>query len=490
MRKELIKLTKHALIYGVGIVISKAVSFIMLPVYTNYLSPADYGTIELLSMTIDIISMIAGLGVASTVFKFYSEYESPGDKKEIISSAALITAGIALLTAASGAAFSREFSRLVFDSAGNAPLFRWFFAIYFLQSICIAPMLYIRALQFSKLFVLINLIKLLMQLSLNIYFVVLLKWGVAGVIYSTFTAELVLGVYLSYYMFRRVGFRFSLAKSKQMVKFGYPFIFVYMSSFTLTFSDRYFLNAYSNLETVGIYSLAYKFGFILGLFSVVPFMQVWETQRFDIVKQRDAQAIFSKVFLYFNITVISVSLTISIFTRDMLRIMSNPAYHEAYRIVPIIIVAYAIQAWTYHCNLGIYLKGESKYMAAASIASALLVTVLNLLLIPAYGAYGAAWATVGAFSMRFILIYAISQRSYRINYAWDKNLLLVALAMVVYAISRMLFLSQVAASLAANTCLLILFLAIIYAFLLEKRERSAIRGFIRNPLSIANAPRT
>ncbi|MBI5180240.1 MAG: oligosaccharide flippase family protein [Nitrospirae bacterium] len=485
MRQEILQLSKHTMIYGVASIIGRAVSFIMLPVYTRYLTPADYGVLELLSMTIDIIAMIAGIGITSTVFKYYSEYENIEEKNDVISTAIIMLIILSSITATLGFIFSNKLSQLVFGQIDNANYFMLFFIIYFLQSVNIIPLMFIRAMQNSKLFISISLIKLFMAVFFNICFLVLLKMGVTGILYSTLLADFIVGLYLVIHTFRRIGFRFSIYKSKKMVKFGYPFIFASLSSFVITYSDRYFLNVYSTLTIVGVYSLAYKFGFLMGYLTVGPFLQIWETQRFEIAKQDSALPIFKKVFLYLNILIISLSLIISLFVKDILTIMSAPSYHEAYKIVPIIIVAYILQAWTFYCNLGIYIKGRSKYMAIAYIISAISVTIFNFIFIPKYGAYGAAWATVAAFFILFFLTNIFSQRFFYIDYGWSKQLQMFILAVLIYLLSAAVEIQQIVISIGKNTILLLLFGILIYRFFLNEYEKSIIMQLIRNPMSIA-----
>ena len=325
MKTEIIKLAKHSLIYGFGIFIGKAASFIMLPVYTRYLTPADYGTIELLITTVDIVAMIAGVGLAATIFKYYSEYESEYDKKEVISTAVIMKLILAFIATTFGIILSPQISQIIFHRADNAFYFRLVFAILLLQQgVILIPLMFIRAIQNSKLFVVINAVKLILQVALNVYFLVVLEMGILGVLISTVIAEFVVGFYLFAYIFKKVGFQFSIEKCKKMTRFGYPFMFVSLSGFILTYSDRYFLNAFGDLETVGIYALGYKFGFLMFYLAVTPFMQIWQPERFEIAKQDDALRIFKKVFLYFSIVIVSLSLLISIFVKDLLILRSEP----------------------------------------------------------------------------------------------------------------------------------------------------------------------
>lgn len=484
MKKEITSLGKNTIIYGAGILISRAVSFIMLPIYTSYLTPADYGVLELLSMTLDIIAFIAGCGIVSTVFKYYYEYENIEDKNELISTSNGMIFFITLLTAVMGFLLSENLSMIVFRKTDNTIYFQIIFINYFLQSISIVPLMYVRAIQEAKLFISINVIKLILQVSLNIIFLINLRMGVKGILYSVLLSQLLISSYLFIYMIPKVGLRISFSKGKRMIKFGYPFIFTSLSSFVITYSDRYFLNAYGTLATVGIYSLAYKFGFLHAYLAVGPFIQVWDPQRFGIAKQEDALAIFKKVFLYFNVVVISLALFISLFAKDIITIMSDSAFHDASRIVPIIIVAYVLQAWTYFCDIGLYLKERSNYMAYAYLISAISVIALNFLLIPRYGPYGAAWATVGAFLVRFIILYVFSQKSFRIDYDWGKHMQLIIFTVIIYILSVTIETPQVTMSLVKNSIAMLIFGIISYT-LLDKYEKSVVMQLIKNPRSIA-----
>src|SRR6476469_2204242 len=106
MSKTLQSLGGQTLVYTLGIIIGKVASFIMLPVYTRYLTPADYGILELLSMTIEVIGMITGIGLVTGVFKFYCAEDDRLEKNTIMSTAALGVLALAVLTAVLGFTFA------------------------------------------------------------------------------------------------------------------------------------------------------------------------------------------------------------------------------------------------------------------------------------------------------------------------------------------------------------------------------------------------
>ena len=126
-----------------------------------------------------------------------------------------------------------------------------------------------------------------------------------------------------------------------------------MAAFISTYADRYFLQATGDTAAVGLYSLAYTFGFMLMVLGHVPFMQVWESKRFEIAKLDDRDAYLAKGFVYMNLLLITVAVGIALFVGDLLRIMAAPAFFSAAQVVPLILIAYVFQAWTNALDIGI-----------------------------------------------------------------------------------------------------------------------------------------
>lgn len=485
MKSELKNLGKHTIIYGAGILLGRIVSFIMLPIYTRYLTPADYGVLELLTITTDVISMIVGIGLTSTVMRFYSKYDSQEEKNKVVSTALVMMFVPSLLINFICILLSDKFSTLVFGTADYTRYFQLSFIMLFLQAGVEIPMIFIRLKQDSTLFVVINFLKLILQLSLNIYFVVILKIGLAGILYSSLISSIVMTSFLTFYIIRWIGFAFSFPRCIEMLRFGYPLIFWSLGSFILTFSDRYFLNIYSDLRTVGIYSLAYKFGFLLATL-VGPFSLIWEPKRFEIAKQHDGFLIYKKVFMYLNIVLLMISLMISVFIKDILTLMTDPSYWEAYRLVPIILIAYIFQTWTAFCNIGLFIREKTSMYGLSAAISVVIVTLANVLLIPSFGAYGAAWATVIAFGIRFIVVLWYAQKEYYVDFGWVRNLQLMAVFMFMVVVRFIWPTPSTIYSILLSLGFSLLFGIVVYKFFIEDFERDYLKQLIQKPRSIIN----
>jgi O-antigen/teichoic acid export membrane protein len=330
----------------------------------------------------------------------------------------------------------------------------------------------------------VNAGKLVVMLSLNILFVVYLRMGIAGVITSGIIASAAVAIVLTGYLVRRVGVGFDIATLREMATFGIPLVPWWVGNFVLVYSDRYFLNYYTNTSTVGIYSLAYKFAFLLSALAFSPFDTIWSSQRFEIAKRPDAPELYARVFLYMNVILGGIGLMLSLFVRDFLSIMSAPAFLPAYRLVPLLIAAQVLFTWAGYWSLGIYLSGRTKSMATGSVVLVPLTIILNYVLIPRYGIYGAAWATIIAYLARFLWIYYFGQRYYPIEYRWTDMAKLYGILGAVVALAFAYHPQLLPASIGWSIGLLLASIALVYTLVLPSDERATLRTLARGGLPL------
>jgi O-antigen/teichoic acid export membrane protein len=479
MSVQLRQVGKHTLVYTAGIVLGRIASFVMLPVYTRYLTPADYGILELLGMTLDVIGMIAGVGIVAGVFKFYSAEPDRKAKDSVISTAALSVVGLAALTSVVGFFFAEQLSELIFGEESNPLYLRLYFLIYLLQNFEYLPFLLMRAENRSVLFVTINVGKLISMLSLNILFVVYLGKGIEGVLTSNIITTGLVAIGLTTYLVRRVGLRFSAEKFRLLLDFGKSLVPWSLATFVLVFSDRFFLNYYTNIATVGIYSLAYKFPFLLHVMAYAPFENIWTAQRFEIAKQPDAQVIYARAFRYLNLVVGAIGLLVCVYIRDFLTVMSDPAFLPAYKLVPLLIAAQVVYIWGAHWNTGIYISGKTGVMASGSFALVAVTLGLNYLLIPPFGIYGAAWATFGAYAFRFFWVYYFAQRFHRFTYDWVEQFRFYGILGAAVAVNFAYRPPSLPASVAWSTVILVVTIFLVYRVALSAEDRAVMRGLLR-----------
>src|SRR5438093_3222037 len=201
---------------------------------------------------------------------------------------------------------------------------------------------YLRVKHRSLMYVGVNLAKLLIGLAFNVIFLVGLGLGVRGIFYSSLIANVTVAVVLAACLVRDVGLRFSRPAASDLLRYGIPLIGTQFATFIATFGDRYFLQGVSNVSAVGIYALAYQFGFLLASLGYMPFEAVWAPARFEIAKRSDHDDVLARGFIYMNLLLISSAVVLTLFIGDILRIMTTPPFYGAAALVPLILVAYVL----------------------------------------------------------------------------------------------------------------------------------------------------
>lgn len=473
--------------YFIGSILRRAASFIMLPIYTRFLTPADYGVIELLSLVVDLVSILVGIRIGEAIFRFYAKYENIDKKKEVISTSLILVFALSLLGMGFILIAHRPLAHFIFGSGRYGRYLVLYSITILLQGCTEVGMNYIRSIQKPLLFVSFSIIKLILQLGLNIYLVAIKNLHVDGVIFSALISGSIMALILSSYTIRCVGLKWSTKTAKEIVRFSIPLFFTSLIVFYVTFGDRYFLRLYSNLGEVGIYALGYKFGFVLSFLIGEPFNNIWQSEKYAIYKQTDAKDVYGKVFILLSLCLISAIFCISLFVKDLLVIMAGPEFHSAYKIVPIILLAYGFNIISGYTNLGILLKEKTIEITYGTVISAAVATVGYLTLIPIYGSIGAAVATLLAFAARFCWVTLRASRLYPMNLPWRKLLIPLLIAAVFY-LSGLYNPSDVTISIAYHLLLLCSYIICLFLFGgVPYRVKRVILDNIMSPRTVINS---
>ncbi len=284
------------------------------------------------------------------------------------------------------------------------------------------PMLFLQVRQRSGTFTVIGVSRLVLQLSLNILFVVGLRWGVTGVLVSTLITNCLIGSVLAVTLLRTTGIRFSKAVWADMRRFGRPVKFTNAGSYVLNFGDRYFIQAFSGPAAVGLYGIAYQFGFVFSQFFTAPFLRAWSPVRFMMASDppEKRNPVYDQAFFLFSVLLFVGYTAFALGIRPVLIVMTTPAFHSAASFVPVIVAAYVAQAWTETWRFQIDMSEKTKYYAYATLMSVALILVLYTVLIPRFGAAGAAWATFIGFAFRSVVTRRFAERLWPVPFTWGR----------------------------------------------------------------------
>ncbi len=416
MFEDIKRIGRHSIIYGFGILTAKALGFFMIPLYTHYLEPSDFGVLELLDLTSFMIGYFLGMGMGRALLRDYAHYEKQSDKNEVISTALIFTILFSGSAALILTQFRLLFSNLLFGSGEYSFLVALLVVNLFLGLSLNLCKTKLRAEHRSISFVALSLTYTAISLVLNIYFVAFLQIGVKGVMYSTLITSSVMNAYLLFTTLRKTGFSFSLSKLWRMLKYGTPFIPTSVMLFLLNFSDRFFLKRYTDLHTVGLYGLGYRMGMIVTALVATPFYLIWSAYMFDVAKKKDAKLIFARVSTYQILAMLTVALALSVLSREIIELIADRAYLAAYTVIPLISLSMVLQSSNDVVQTGILVTRKTWVLPVIVGAAAAANVVLNVLLIPKYSMMGAAIATVISYAAQVAFTCGATSRIYPIPF--------------------------------------------------------------------------
>lgn len=462
MFDELTKLLKHTTIYGLGTVLGKMIGFFMIPFYTHYLSPADYGTLELLDLSASLIGLVLTMWLNASVIRHYNDFSGARDRRQAISTIMTLAFVIGIAVALSGSWFSRPLSALILNNESYHSYVTLEAVLFLVNSIYVVCLSYMRARQLSVLVVGSSLASLVLSLFLNIYFIGIRHVGVVGVLYSSLLAGTLITIVLAVYTVKEIGIGFSYGKLRTVVAFGAPLMLTSATGFVVNFSDRFFLRHFSTLSTVGVYALGYKFGLMLSLLIVQPFDMIWQARLYDIGKRDQSGQTFARLFEYYCFVLVAAALALSVGIKELLFVISPPEFHGAYAVVPVVAAAYIFQGANRFFLAGTYIAKKTLPLGAVGLVCAGANIGLNLLWIPRHGMLGAAWATLVSFLLMSALAWYVSQRAYHIPYVFSRVVVLLACGTLLYVISLFVNVRFLGLQLFLKCCLLAVFPIALY----------------------------
>ncbi|MBZ5531490.1 MAG: oligosaccharide flippase family protein [Acidobacteriia bacterium] len=415
MNEQLAKLFRNAAVYGFGRILGKVISFLLIPFYTHYFSAGEYGVMEILNLTAMIATVLLAPGLSTAVMRFYYDTDDDKEKKLVVSTGMITTLLVGGAAVVVALLFPNAVSQALLGSAKYRTLVQLMaFGFFFTFSADIG-WVYLRGKQRSGLYTFLTQGFLLLSVGLNIYFVAGLKLGIAGSFWANLAAAGAVWVVLMFLTLRETGLRISGTKLFKLLKFGAPLFTVWVAAFVLNFSDRFFLQRFHGIDTVGVYAVGYKFAYVLSLMAIQPFQLMWEPQSYEIAKREDAPALFSQVFTLYSVALITVAFLVSISIREVFEVMVGARFTDAYRFVPLLAFAYVVQGMGLFFEAGLLVRKKNVTLSIIGIASTVFCLALNFGLILRWGAWGAVWATFFSFAFLSVASYWFSVAAYPVR---------------------------------------------------------------------------
>jgi O-antigen/teichoic acid export membrane protein len=414
------KLIKNTALYTLGNLIPKAAAFFLLPLYTKVLTPADYGIISAVGLLGSICIILFSLAIDRSVCRLYWDHKTDETRARYLGSIIIPLWGISSVMLLLLLFPLRGVVSLAFTSIPFFPYYALAIIAAYLQVFGLIPKAVLRVRQQAGAFLWLSLAEFLITTGCVIWFILIRREGAAGMLQGLMAGPLVLAPVYIIYSFRIMHPALSLPVLRQSLRFSLPMIPVLLCSWVLSITDRIFIERYFSMSDVGLYSLGYR---IAGLALVVcgAFYQAYNPLFYELASSDDQVTAKARLYKYNNAYVLFllfICFTISFFSREVIGLFLDARYREAYKIVPIISLAYFISQTSGLLNLSVYQTKSTLPMMWVQIAAALANVGLNALMVPRFGAYGAAWATVLSFTVMVAVAYPMAKRRYFIPFNW------------------------------------------------------------------------
>lgn len=446
------KLAGQTIIYGVSSVLGRAISFVLLPLYTAVFSTAEYGVQSLVYVYAPILFVFYVLRFDTAYFRFASDEKW----KSNCFDSTFTTIGVVSLMLSLVLIMSAPWlTASVFNiSSEYTYIIRIMGVILFFDALSEIPYAKLRLENKAIRFATIRMVNIFVNVGLNCFFLLFIPWylgvypdsnwfnwynpelGIGFIFISNVVASIVVFLLLTPQL-RHVRLKVDGQLLNQMWSYAYPLVIVAIAGIVNELIDRVMLDRLlpyddeTNKAQVGIYSAAYKFSIIISLFTQA-YRYAAEPFFFSHARDKRSPEIYARAAEYFVIAACIGFLCIMFFLPQLKYLMRQADYHEGLVVVPILIMANIFLGIYYNLSVWYKLTDKTRFAMYIALAGACTTILLNYFLIPVWGYLGSAWATCCCYGLMTFLSFYIGRKHYELKHNLNRLCLYMLSSVFIY----------------------------------------------------------
>jgi O-antigen/teichoic acid export membrane protein len=455
-------LLKDSMAYGVASILSRFIGFLLMPLYTRILTPEDYGVLNIINITITLVTLFSVLGLDGATHIFYWDNTEEEKRKSVFSSWYWSQLSISLVIAAALFAFSVRLSLLLFKSAEHANMFRLASLILItgiLPSVVI-NWFRIRRLPWTTTW--FSLAMALITIGLNVWFIAGLRWGVKGFILAQIISGSVMSVVAMYFMRGWLSpLKLNYGLLKQMLKYSLPLIPAALAYWCLNFAGSYFLQVQRGEGEVGLYQTGSTIASIMMLI-ISSFTSAWGPYAMSVKNEDGANRFYAQVLILYVSGAGVFAAGIGIFAHEILYFLTTPSYWTAHNVAAILAFNSVLTGLNFIAALGLNFVKNMKPYSLAIITGAVVNLCLFYISIEMFGKEGCALAILLTNIGVTFWIFRSAQKAYYIPYNFTKAITIFLSCVSVVLISRFIDISSIWLSIGLKSVLGLLLITVIF----------------------------
>lgn len=475
--------------YTAASILSKVIAVLLLPLYTRYLTKADYGAAEVMFAAVVSASIIVRFGLIEAVLRFY--YRDDEQPREVVASSFAALFWLATIAAAVALPFAEPIAEALLDAspAEMARIHATQLAQVSIGGLWVLTMsefmlTLFRLEERARAYFVTTILNVLGTIALTVVLVVGVEDGARGLLIGSYAGGAVTVLVLIALQRRSLSLRFDRALLRRLFRFGLPTMPAEVSLYALNFVDRIIIVRSVGLAEAGLYSLAVKFAQAVNVI-VRGFQLAWPPLAYSIRDDGEARRAYATIVTLFAAGCAFVVTGMWLFSRWIVRLLAAPEFFASYEAVGLISTAVTLYALYLVLVVILGRTGRTEFNLPATLAALVVNIALNLLLVPPLGIVGAGLALVASYVVVLALMYVFTQRLFPVPYEWGRLTKVVLASAALVGLGELAMPTSGAAGFLGRAALLAAYPLALYAGRFFTTGERAWLARLRHPSELA-----
>ena len=381
-------ISKNTLIYSIGTLALRFTTFLLIPLYTHYLTKSEFGLLQTLLLTIQIIITINDVGTRSALMRFFHEFDAINKLDDLLGSSLSLNFLTGLLLISISFFIPDSFLSEIFNIKEIPNLLLYTIIVGVLQTLSLNILSYFRALDQGFIYMLVSLLTSFFLIITTYVFLVIFNLGIVGVLWAQSFTFALMWIMVLIWVVKEQGIKISFKTVSQLFKFGFPLIFAMSGDLIINTSGNYLLGYFNNLEEVAIFSLAYKIAAISIMLLIGPFQMAYEPFIFRNKNNSDIKKLISKISTYVLIAYTILSIGILLIFKDLISLIGNNNYNDSYYLLFLLLPGIGFTLFNYIGQSLLHFNNKTKLTGTIVLFSTVLSLFVSYFLIKYLGTIG------------------------------------------------------------------------------------------------------
>jgi O-antigen/teichoic acid export membrane protein len=397
------KFFKNSLLYTLGSMMTPLIGFIMLPVYTNYFTPSEYGIMTTIQTLMGMMQLILLLSLHGAITRFFYDFlNEPEKQREYLGSIFTFVILFSSMLSALLISIRAPLGNILFEQIPVDPYFVYLVGLSWASSLSALSMALFRAQEKAGTFITINIIKAVFISSITAYLIIGKGLGPDSALLIQLLVTLVIAGLMLGMQRKYLKFTINLSYVKQSLLFSLPLLPHVASGWIISSSDRIILEKFIDISDLGVYALAVQVSMVLALFytsvnnALVP--------RYTTLRKEGKEEKAEKLLKMFGIIVTIFGVLSIPLAMLAIKFFTSNEYAAALMLTPLLLLGQIIKGYYFIPVAKLFYVKKTNAIASSSTLAAVISILVNLLAIPIIGIYGAIVSAIISEVFRYLLI--------------------------------------------------------------------------------------